>query len=142
MGCPKTQQSSTLRELKIEQVTLEKSQMNKITIRQTALPILLLSFMGMTTTAYGANKKFSEGDACGMAKTEILNRQGGESKRELNVLNCTKFSLLDIGAANIHVVYDTSYYNAYLKTRYETKNLTDKCSFLKTSDGWKLVSCK
>ena len=44
--------------------------------------------------------------------------------------------------ASIHVVYDTSYFNEYMKKRYETKNLTDVCSFIKTSEGWKLTQCK
>lgn len=94
------------------------------------------------TTAYGANKKFSEADACNLAKAEVLTRQGGEKKVELNVKGCDKFTVFEQGVANIKVVYDSSYYNDYMKARYETKNLADSCSFMKTSDGWKLTRCK
>jgi hypothetical protein len=49
---------------------------------------------------------------------------------------------LDIGAASIQVLYDTSYFNEYMKARYETKNLADKCNFIHNAQGWKLVNCK
>ncbi|HEY8102453.1 MAG TPA: hypothetical protein VIF82_17065 [Burkholderiaceae bacterium] len=104
--------------------------------------LFIFSFTGMTTTAYAANKKLSEEEACGLAKAEVLNRKGGEKKVELNVLGCTKFSIFEQGVANIQVLYDSSYFNAYMKTRYETKNLTDKCNFIQTSQGWKIMQCK
>jgi hypothetical protein len=104
--------------------------------------MLLAGLTGWTTIAYGAAKKLSEADACGLAKAEIMSRQGGTNKREVNVISCGKFSKLDIGAASIQVVYDTSYFNDYMKARYETKNLADKCHFIQSAQGWKLVDCK
>lgn len=102
----------------------------------------LVGFIGVTTTAYGAGKKLPEADACGMAKAEVLNRQGGRDRRAVNVVSCANYSIMDRGMARIQVLYETSYFNEYMKTRYETKNLTDVCSFTRTSQGWKIVRCK
>ena len=103
---------------------------------------LLLGYMSLTITAYAANKKLSEADACSMATAEVLSKRGGEKKVELNVKSCAKFSLFEQGVAHIHVLYDTSYFNEYMKTRYETRNLADVCNFIQTSQGWKIVRCK
>jgi len=116
--------------------------MNTITTRKIAQLVILAGFIGVSMTAHGASKKISEADACDMAKAEVLKRQGGENKREVKILGCAQFSTLDIGVGKIQVLYDTSYYNEYMKTRYETKNMTDSCNFIQASDGWKLVRCK
>ena len=108
----------------------------------TTLSLVTAICISPMTTAYGANKKFTEAEACNLAKAEVLNRQGGEKKVELNVKGCDKFTVFEQGVANIKVVYDTSYYNDYMKARYETKNLADTCSFIKASEGWQLTRCK
>jgi hypothetical protein len=116
--------------------------MGKNMSRLAAQSIVFAGMIGITAVAFGENKKISEAEACDMAKAEVLTRKGGENKRELTVTSCGKFSTLDIGVASIQVVYDSSYYNEYMKMRYETKNLADMCRFIQNSQGWKLIQCK
>jgi hypothetical protein len=116
--------------------------MASIVITPFAMRLMIVGLLGATTMSYAAEKKFSESDACSLATSEVLSRQGGEKKVELKVSSCRDFSKFEQGFANIYVAYDTSYFNDYMKARYETKNLVDVCNFIKTGEGWKIQRCK
>jgi hypothetical protein len=120
--------------------------MASVVFRPFALRLMIVGLLGVTTTSYAAEKKaekkFVEADACSLATSEVLSRQGGDKKVELKVSACRDFSKFEQGFANIYVAYDTSYFNDYMKARYETKNLVDVCNFIKTADGWKIQRCK
>ena len=104
---------------------------------------ILIGFMGISASAQGASTNLSESDACRMATAQLLNKQGGEQKVEIKVDGCTKFvPIFHRGLAQIDVVYSSSHFSEYMKARYDTKDLSDRCSFVRNGRGWQIDRCK
>lgn len=104
---------------------------------------LLIGFIGIAASAHGAGKNLSEAEACRMATAQLLNKQGGAQKIEIKVDRCTKFApLLHRGLAQIDVLYTSSRFSEYMKARYDTKDLSDHCSFVRSGREWQIDRCR